>query len=111
MMNFCKCRNDSKYLFDEFYKLVEAGYTIKVSRIKEKFSSLRIYLEEISDEIAEVLYSLIEQTEVKSRSTCSACGIASATSKITYRGESESISNRFLFSTLCKDCRNGNICV
>ena len=56
-----------------FQELSEAGWDGTVSQIKEKFGTLRVYLE-VQEEIYDELYQIVFRYEKLSESVCEICG-------------------------------------
>jgi hypothetical protein len=56
------------------------GYDTRVSQIKEKYGTLRFYLDSTSDEMDEVIY----RAEEKSAVTCESCGNPGSMNKTGY---------------------------
>ncbi len=74
-------------ILDELCKKItarceEMGYTdVRVSQVKEKWGTLRFYMNHADDEI----YKYIDEAEAKSENTCEKCG-APGTCALTTNG-------------------------
>lgn len=85
------CGNGWYKIIDELCTKLEP-YHVVASQVKEKFGSLRFYLESAPSEFFEEIYAHIDKSEIKSAKTCETCG-----SPATIRGEG-------WFRCICDDC-------
>ena len=74
-----------------FQDLIAAGWNRELFQLKEKFGSLRIYVNDASDSI----YELIDKAENASSSICEVCGRQGGIQMVT----------KYWMKCVCESCR------
>lgn len=85
------CGNGWYKIIDELSEKLEP-YHVVASQVKEKFGSLRFYLESVPLESFEEIYAHVDKAGIKSSKVCETCG-----SPGSIRGEG-------WFKCICDDC-------
>lgn len=84
-----ECGIGWKHLYEPLIKMCEER-NIKIEQIKEKFGTLRFYVDSAPDDV----YDAIDEAERKSEKTCELCGNPGI------------LRNNVLLQTLCDDCHS-----
>ena len=85
-------------IYDLSKQLSEACPRVKATQVKEKFGTLRFYIEGVQKDKSELVYQLIDKAESKSGTTCESCGDDKTT-------KTKSTKGSYWVKTLCKECR------
>ena len=85
-------------IYDLSKQITEVCPRVKASQVKEKFGTLRFYIEGVQKDKAEIVYQLIDKAESKSGTTCESCGDDKTAKCKTTRGSN-------WIRTLCEKCR------
>jgi len=85
-------------IYDLSRKLFEICPRLKATQVKEKFGTLRFYIEGVRTDKADKTYLAIDEAEGESGITCETCGSKVGTKCKTTKGGG-------WISTLCAECR------
>jgi len=85
-------------IYDLSKQLNEICSMVKATQVKEKFGTLRFYVEGVRTHVADEVYKTIDDAELKSGTTCEVCGDNKTAKCKTSKGSN-------WISTLCTECR------
>jgi hypothetical protein len=85
-------------IYDLSKQISEICPRVKAMQVKEKFGTLRFYVENVQSDKADLIYGVIEKAEVKSGIICELCGDDKTPTRKTSKGSN-------WIRTLCEECR------
>ena len=85
-------------IYDLSRKLFDICPRVKAAQVKEKFGTLRFYVECVQANKADKVYSVIQEAEIESGKICENCG---SKKKV----KCKSTGGSYWIKTLCEECR------
>jgi hypothetical protein len=85
-------------VYDLSKQISEICPRVKAAQVKEKFGTLRFYIDGVQMDKADSVYGLIEKAELKSGTICELCGDDKTSKCKTSKGS-------HWVKTLCAECR------
>jgi len=70
----CECGNGWYLILDELFEKLSKFPDIVLAQVKEKFGTLRVYLEGVTSENHTEVYGYVDSATNKSSRTCELCG-------------------------------------